>query len=107
MGGNKFLGCTFCHRAEKGKPRHDKEVTSFVCSDCVQRLLQAPQAKLIEAYRLAIEKGYSEKAEWLKSFIEENVEVLIHDPKTGETRPSLVRERPVRKVRLTSRDDRA
>ena len=96
MSGDRLIGCAFCHRAEKGNPKHHKEVTSFVCSGCVQKLLQAPQAKLVEAHRLALEKGYHEKASWLESFIDDVVEVFTDVRETEKIRPCIVREKIMR-----------
>ena len=99
------MAYTFCHRdeeyqynGEKVIFRHDKSVSFFVCSNCFQRLMQAPQSKIIEAYHLAIEKGYPEKAEMLLRFIDEESEEF-NDSKTRETRSNMGRKRSVRKTR--------
>ena len=95
--------CIFCLREElsrcDGKLRRyklQKGVTSLVCSACIQIFLQMPQDKLIEARRLAIEKGYLDKASWLESFIDKE---KVNVRETGKTRPNLVRERLMRKAR--------
>ncbi len=105
--------CIFCHRDEmcqlNGKKmayRHEKEATSFVCSDCVQNFLQMPQGKLIEGYHLAVERGLTEKASWLVSFIDDETEEF-HVSKTGKARPNMVRERPLRAVRPSRHQVRA
>jgi hypothetical protein len=59
--------CLFCNRLEKKyKP---EPVKSFICSQCVQLLLSADQAELMRAYNKANEKGYSDKASAIESFI--------------------------------------
>jgi hypothetical protein len=97
--------CAFCYGREefqyKGKKsfnNHDEEINSFVCSRCVQKLLQIPQEKLIKAHYLALEKGYSDKAFWLENLIDENVEVL-HVQETRKARPDMVGKRPMRPAR--------
>ena len=99
------MGCVLCHRDEmyqlNGKEvacLHEKEVSSFVCSNCVHRLLQMPQSKIIEAYNLAIEQGLSDKASWLVSFFDDELEEF-YVTETGKARPNMVRKRPLRKVR--------
>ena len=61
------------------------------------RLLQLSQDSVIEAYNLAIEKGYLEKASWLETFIDE--EDMFYATETRETRPNLVREKTMRLAR--------
>jgi hypothetical protein len=64
------------HRSvAKREHKHDEDVSSFICSWCVQKLLEMSQGELVEACHLAMEKGYAEKASWFKSFINENMEV--------------------------------
>ena len=98
--------CILCHNEEiyqlNGKKdvyRPGKEVISLVCSDCIQRLLGMSQAKLIEAYNLALERGYPDKASFLSSFINDDTEDSFHVSETRKTRPNMVRERFMRKVR--------
>ena len=107
------MGCVLCHRDEmyqlNGKKvacLNEKEVMSFVCSNCVQRLLQMPQSKIIEAYNLAIEQGFSGKVSWLESFIDDETEEF-YVKEAGKTRPSMVRERPLRKARPSRHQVRA
>jgi hypothetical protein len=57
-----------------------------------------PQSKIIEAYHFAIEEGHHNKAHMLLHFIDEEGEGF-NDSETGEVRPNMVRERPLRKVR--------
>ena len=90
------LGCVFCHQQEKYNRPHDKEVSSFCCSICVQKLLVMSQGQLQQAYNLAVEKGCPEKASLLEQLIEEEE----HVQETGKTRPNLVRERPMRKAQF-------
>ena len=96
--------CTFCSREEtrirdgrRETWRHEKDVSAFVCSTCTQKLLRATQEQLREGYRMAIEKGYSEKAAALHNYIEDNKEAL--HVKTGKARSNMVRTRSVRKAR--------
>ena len=51
--------------------------------------------QLNRAHALAVEKGFTEKAEILSKLIEEEE----YAPKAGKARPDLVRERPVRTFR--------
>ena len=69
--------CSLCYTQEKcsfgGKRRffgHDKDVRSFLCSRCVQRLLRVHQEVLKGAYHACVAKELHEKAGWLKRFIE-------------------------------------
>ena len=82
---------TYQHNGKKTVYKHDKNVTAFLCSNCTQRLLQMPQSKIIDAYHLAIEKGYLEKASMLLTFIDEEKEKL-HDSETREVRPDIIRK---------------
>ena len=100
------MRCVLCHRDERYQLNEkkvaclqEKEVSSFLCSNCVQRLLQMPQSEIIEAYNLAIEQGYSYKASWLDSFIDDETEEF-YVSETRETGPNMVRERPLRQARL-------
>ena len=59
--------CLFCNRLEeKYKPELGKY---FICSQCVQLLLSADQADLTRACKKAIEKGYTNKARAIESFL--------------------------------------
>jgi len=42
----------------------------YICGNCVQILLNLSQEQLTEAHALAIEKGYANKADAIKSFLE-------------------------------------
>jgi len=101
------MGCVLCHRDEisqlngrKEVFRHDKGVTSFLCSNCVQVLLQVPQPQIIKAYHSALEKGHTNLAFHLKSFIDEEGEDP-DGPETREARSNMVRERTMHKTRPT------
>jgi hypothetical protein len=59
--------CLFCNGLEKKyKPGPGK---FFICSQCVQILLSADQADLKRAHNKAIDKGYSNKARAIESFL--------------------------------------
>lgn len=61
------MDCLFCRFPESGyKSEAEKE---FICSKCVQHFLSADQPELMRAYKRAIEKGYSDKARAIKSFL--------------------------------------
>ena len=107
------MGCVFCQREEltcqngiQEVYNHDKEVSSFVCSNCVQKLLRMPQSQIIEAYQTAIEKGHLDKAYWLESLIDEEMEE-VHVTETRETRSDMGRERSVRSTRSSRNKVRA
>jgi hypothetical protein len=76
------VSCVFCRGGEK---------TAYICSSCVQKLLGMPQEKLRAAYLFALEKGFMEKSEVLKTLLEEEE----HVPEAGETRTDLERKRPL------------
>jgi hypothetical protein len=65
-----------------------------------------PQAKLIEVYHLAIEKGHSDKASFIESFIDDELEEY-HVPEAGKARSDMVRERAVRETRPARHQFRA
>jgi len=63
------MQCLFCFGQEKNyKP--DPNI-DFICSSCVQLLLNADQTDLRRAYLKAIEKGFTNKARAIESFLEE------------------------------------
>ena len=98
------MNCTFCYREEPGySPGRD--VSAIICSDCTIRLAGASEDALIRTYRLAVEKGYTDKAEALKSFLP-NREVIV-DGKTYKARSDMDRKRSVRKVKLDRRRKRS
>jgi hypothetical protein len=86
--------CLFCNRLEKKyKPEPNNY---FICSQCVQLLLSADQSELKRAYSKAIEKGYSNKARAIESFLlPEDINVR----ETKQARRNLVRKRHMRTVR--------
>lgn len=105
--------CVFCQGEEiyhlNGRKRAykpSKDVASFICSDCFQMFLQMPQDKLAEAYHLAIEKGYLDKASWVESFIDDETEDF-DDPKTPKVRRSIVREKVMRVAGLANHQKRS
>lgn len=97
------MDCVFCHQQEKHNCPHDKEVSSFVCSRCVQKFLLMSQEQIKGAYNLAVEKGYLEKASWLKRFIDDEE----YYAETKEDGRDLVRKRPMRKARSARHQIRA
>ena len=84
--------CVLCHTAQ-----------GYVCSSCVQRPLALSQDQLKQAYRLALERGFTEKAKAILMAIEEEEYVS----EAGKTRPDMVRERPVRTSRPAYHEIRA
>ena len=54
------MPCVFCNRTE-----------AHICASCVQKILLMPVDKLREAAVLAEQKGFTEKAEILNSYLEE------------------------------------
>jgi hypothetical protein len=97
------MGCVFCQReenyfsnGEKRTYRPGKDVNSFTCSRCIQRLLSMPRKNRIQAQERALKLGHVEKADALKSMTEESEDVS----QTGKAGSNLVRKRPVRKAGL-------
>jgi len=62
--------CLFCAITEDNKP-NDIE---FVCSSCVQLLVNQTQEDLKKAYAKAIEKNYPGKAEAIRMFLTSEIE---------------------------------
>jgi hypothetical protein len=94
--------CLFCNELEqKYKPESDKY---FICSRCVQLFLSADQEDLRKAHAKAIEKGYSNKARAIESFL---IPEEINVRETKQARRSLVRKRPMRTVRPSRNQLRA
>jgi hypothetical protein len=56
--------CLFCGKNEIHDPSCD-----FICSTCVQVLLEADQEDLKRAYAKAIEKGYPGKVKAIETFL--------------------------------------
>ncbi len=76
------MSCLLCHRQEKYNSNPGAE---YVCSQCVQLLLMMNQEELKRGYALAVEKGYSNKAYALESFImEESGEQINKRRNTGK-----------------------
>ena len=90
------MDCLLCGFPENGyRPDADKE---FICSRCVQLFLSADQEDLRKAQAQAIEKGYSNKARAIESFLmPEDINVR----ETKQARRNLVRKRHLRTVRPT------
>jgi hypothetical protein len=61
--------------------------------------------RLNEAYALALEKGFSEKAAIIQRLLDEEEEFYV--PQTGKARSDMVRERLVRSVRPARHEIRA
>ena len=88
------MGCLLCNAIEPNlNPNAD---TYYICSKCVQILLVADQEDLRKAYAQAIEKGYSNKARAIESFLipEETNARETKKPKRG-----IIRKKPMRVVR--------
>ena len=109
MKGHSAIKCVFCrmeetytNKGEKALYPIDHEAKSFVCSSCIQAFVELPHCKLIKAFHLAKDKGYSDKIQWLESFIMDDMEDL-DDNKTGDIGSDLVRERALPKARLARR----
>ncbi len=94
--------CLFCNKLkEKFKPESNKY---FICYRCVQLFLAADQEDLRKAQAQAIEKGYSNKARAIESFLTPE-EINVRE--TKQARRSLVRKRPMRTVRPSRNQLRA
>jgi len=101
----KQYTCLFCNCAEISyQPECD-----FICSSCVQMLLNADQDDLHRAYQKAIsrpylneehrkacEPEYLRKAEAIKSFL---IEEEIHEGKAKKSERNMVRARSMRAAR--------
>jgi hypothetical protein len=64
------MPCKLCHRDE---PRCNSG-NLILCSCCFQRVANETQDQIRKAYELAVAKGYTAKAEVLKTFISEGIE---------------------------------
>jgi hypothetical protein len=93
--------CLFCGKPEKGyKP---SKSVDFICSVCVQLLLEADQGQLKRAYEKAIRLGYAGKASAIKTFlIPEDEHAEAEEPERG-----MVRERFVQEAGFTRDEVRA
>ena len=88
------MDCLFCGFPENDyRPEPDKD---FICSRCVQQFLSADQEELLKARSKAIDKGYSNKASAIESFLIPE-EISVRETKIAKR--DMVRERPVRAVR--------
>jgi hypothetical protein len=88
------MECLFCNDLEPNyQPEPGKD---FICSQCVQLLLSADQEDLLKAHAKAIEKGYSNKAKAIESFLEpEDINVR----KTKVSKRNMVRKGHMRTIR--------
>jgi hypothetical protein len=85
------MGCLICiypERNYKSEPGKD-----FICSRCVQLFLSAGQEDLLKAHAKAIEKGYSNKARAIESFL---FSETINVRKTKKFKRSTIRKKPMR-----------
>ena len=77
--------CLFCNGLEiKYKPETGID---FICSRCVQMLLAADQEELKRAYDKAIDKGYTNKASAIESFL------IPEDKIDGQRKPATKKRR--------------
>jgi len=65
-----MINCLFCNEPEptQGYKASQKDI-QYICSGCVQILLQAEPLHLERAYKKAIRKGYESKAKAIESFL--------------------------------------
>ena len=84
------MSCVFCNRSD-----------AHVCSSCVQKILFMPMDKIREAAVLAEQKGFTEKAEILNSYLEG-----FEDERTDIVAKSVVRGRRTRSLRDEKRPAR-
>jgi hypothetical protein len=75
--------CSLCNE-ETDSDKVDKSAKSYICSNCVQLLLNQPQDKLKKAYLLAMEKEAFNKANAIKSFLEVNTDEPVNRHYTGK-----------------------
>ena len=77
--------CLFCNNPE---PNYKPDMNAdFICSRCVQMLLAADQEELKRAYDKAIDKGYTNKASAIESFL------IPEDKIDGQRKPAKKRRR--------------
>ena len=89
------MGCLFCGNLEKDyKPDPGND---FICSKCVQILLSAGSEGLMQAHELSIEKGCTNKAGAIESFLMPRE--AKRDRKAKNSKRNMVRKRPVRTLR--------
>ena len=90
--------CDFCGTARDNE-KVDKKAVGYVCSSCVQLLLNMPQEKLARAHDLAVKRGCRGKARAVQSFLGVTTDEPINRHNTSKR---FNRKRPVR----TFRNDR-
>jgi len=92
------MGCLFCNYSEPNyKPETGKD---FICSQCFQNLIAGDQEDLKQAHAIAIEKGFTNKARAIESFL---IPEEINVRKAKKPKRITVRKKPMRVVR-PSRD---
>jgi len=99
--------CLFCKTYETTRSgREHKTDADYICSSCVQTLLNATPDDLQRAYVKSLDAGYTDKARAIESFLILN-EGVINERKAERPKRSMVRERPVRTVRSARHELRA
>ena len=88
------MTCQFCG-AERDREKVDGKAKAYICSACVQTLMNLSQEQLKKAHALAVDRGYENKARVIESFLE----VQIYGTKTKDTKRNMVRTRPSRTAR--------
>nr|BDD46986.1 hypothetical protein 4 [Desulfobacteraceae bacterium] len=84
--------CLFCNGLEiKYKPETGN---NFICSRCVQMLLVADQQDLKKAHARAIQKGFTNKASAIESFL------ISEDKIDGQRKPAKKRGRHSNRKRI-------
>ena len=84
--------CLFCSDME---PNYKPETgNDFICSRCVQMLLEADQQDLKRAHTKALEKGFTNKAKAIESFL------IPEDKIDGQRKPAKKRRRHIDRKRI-------
>ena len=91
--------CLFCGGGEPDYRPEPK--TDFICSKCVQIMLEADQEQLRRAYKLAMGKGYANKARAIESFLEERT---YHDDRKTEEHKRNIGRKKIGRVAGPTRD---
>jgi len=92
--------CDFCGTTRDGE-KVDKKAGGYVCSACVQLLLNMLQEKLARAHDLAVKRGCRGKARAIQSFL------LEVPSETQNTERNMVRARPSRAAGSSRNRNRA
>jgi hypothetical protein len=93
----KTLTCLFCNDSEK--EYNPGPGADFICSQCIQLFLGADQEELKRAYEKAIDKGYTNKARAIESFLIPEGFDGQRKPVTKKRRRLTDRKRIVRTIR--------